>query len=242
MIISHRGYGKGKNPVNLFNRALKLGADAIECDLRLTKDNKVVVFHDKILKVGDRRIKISKSTLSEIKKICKDTSPLTLDELLDFAKARKVPLFLEVKTSSHILIDAIADKVEERRIWPLVYVIGFSFFIRTALKLQSKYPKMRVFQFLSFPKYSYIRKPPKSYGVFLGWVGGWFYPSKWLFKAFIPPQRLAKLNNYYSEHGFKVMAGVINNNKAFRVFKEAGIEDIVTDNIPDAVSFLKPRN
>ena len=239
MIIAHRGYDKGENPLGSLNESLKLGADAIECDLRLTKDNQAVVYHDKILRVGDKAIRISSSTLSKIKFECNGNSPLTLDELLSFAKVKKVPLFLEVKTSSHNLIDLIAEKVQKREMWPLVYVIGFSIFIRTALKLQLKYPKMRVLQFINFPKYSYIKKPKKSYGVFLGWLGGWLYPSKWLFKAFVPPQRLAKLNKYYSKHGFEVMAGVINSDKAFQAFRKAGITDIVTDNVSDAVSLLK---
>lgn len=239
MVIAHRGYDRKLSTIRSFNRAFKSGAEAIECDLRLTKDNEVIVCHDKVLKVEGKRIKVSHTTFPQLKALCNGACPLTLDELLDFMKAQKAPVFLEVKTSSRILIDSISEKVQKRKMWPLVYVIGFSIFIRTALKLQTTYPKMRVLQFVNFPRYSYIRKPKKSYGVFVGWLGGLLYPSRWLFKAFVSPRRLTKLHQYYKKHGFKVMGGVINNKKGFEIFKKAGISDIVTDNVSEASLFFK---
>lgn len=50
--IAHRGNSSEfpENTLLAFDEALKAGADGFECDLRLTADGKVVVFHDDSLK------------------------------------------------------------------------------------------------------------------------------------------------------------------------------------------------
>lgn len=51
LIIAHRGdtANAPENTVSAFVKALNLGADGIELDVRLTKDGKLVVFHDRYL-------------------------------------------------------------------------------------------------------------------------------------------------------------------------------------------------
>ena len=51
LIIAHRGdvTNAPENTVPAFRKALELGADGIELDVRLTKDEKLVVFHDRCL-------------------------------------------------------------------------------------------------------------------------------------------------------------------------------------------------
>ena len=52
IIVAHRGYAKNldfnKNSLDAFKEAIDLGTDAIECDLRLTKDKQVIVHHNRI--------------------------------------------------------------------------------------------------------------------------------------------------------------------------------------------------
>ena len=72
MIITHRGHhgNQKENTLEAFEAALKAGADGVECDLRLTLDNKVVVNHDNV----------SRLSLKDLGKI------LTLDELFEYIK------------------------------------------------------------------------------------------------------------------------------------------------------------
>ncbi len=225
MIITHRGKhtnGLIENTIPAFDAALKAGADAVEGDLRLTRDNKVVVNHDNI----------SRLSLRDLGKI------LTIDELFEYIKQKRVPFFLEVKNSSEFLVESLVNKIAENNLWTRVHIIGFSFSIGTAVRLQERYPKLRVLQLINIPLYSYVRKPTRSYGVFLGWSDE-IYGSEWLFRRLIPISRLIKLRNFYEKNGFKVMAGVINNKKGFQYFGNAGITDIVTNNIKEAVSYFK---
>jgi len=48
LVIAHRGGAKEstENTIGAFERAIKIGADGIETDLRLTRDGVVVIYHD----------------------------------------------------------------------------------------------------------------------------------------------------------------------------------------------------
>ena len=222
MIISHRGRknGEKENSLASFKKAIALGAEGIECDLRLSPDNEVVVSHDKIL-ASDITNKL-----------------LTLDALFDYIKSKKKPFFLEVKSSSPILVEKIIKKIEKENLWDMVHIIGFSTVIKSGLTAQKKYPKLRVMPFVNFPPLSFIKIPQKSYGLFLGWIDSW-RGSQFLFQKLIPQTRLNNIVKLYQKNGFKVMGGVINNAEGIKYFKNAGITDIVTDEIELASKILK---
>ena len=52
IIFAHRGYSEKypENTMIAFEKAIEFGAKAIECDVQLTKDNKLVVTHDENIK------------------------------------------------------------------------------------------------------------------------------------------------------------------------------------------------
>jgi len=233
MIISHRGRNTnfGENTLAAFDKVLELGAQGIECDLRLTLDKKIVVCHDKKIKILNKKVLVSKS-------LFKDLNLLSLDELFIYIQKKPVLFFLEAKSSSKILVESIIKKIQENDLWDRVHIIGFSFFIRTTIRSQAKYPKLKVLQIINIPLYSYIRKPAKSYGVMIGWFDSW-HGSAWIFRKLIPVGRLIKLRKFYVRRGFKVMAGVINRKSGFKYFQQAGIEDIISDNISGAVNYFK---
>lgn len=226
MIITHRGHhgDQKENTIPAFEAALKAGADGVECDLRLTRDNKVIVNHDNVSKIHSKDL----------------NSVLTIDELFEYIKQKSVPFFLEIKNKSPILVEEIAKRIKDRKLWSQVHIMGFSIFIKNALRAQAKHEKLRILPIINFPLYSYIRKPKKSYGVFVGWIDEW-YGSGLLFRKLISTNRLGKLKKFYEDKGFKVMAGVINNKTGFEYFKKAGIYDIVTDNIKEAISYFNKK-
>lgn len=235
MIITHRGRNTKteENTIAAFERALQMGAEGVECDLRLTLDNKIVVHHNRKIMIHNRKIAVSKTLFKYVDKL------LSLDDLFTYITGHNnIHFFLEIKSSSEILVKGIIKEIAEKDLWSKVNIIGFSFFIGRAIRLQSRYPKLRVWQLINIPLYSYIRMPRKSYGVMLGWFDSWF-GSGWLFRRLISVRRLAQLKEFYEKNGFKVIGGVVNRKSGFRYFEQAGIEDIVTDNVGIAVNYFK---
>ena len=104
--FAHRGLHYGsefpENSLIAFAAALELGA-GIECDLRLTADNHLVVFHD----ADARRIcgspaVIGQSTLADLGRLRVGEGPIpTLASLLKLVAGR-VPVLLEVKVNGDI--------------------------------------------------------------------------------------------------------------------------------------------
>ena len=98
-IIAHRGIHDNKvleNSLLSFKLAIEKNY-IIELDVRLTKDNKVIVYHDNSLKrIFNIKKEINDLTLKEIKNISKDIP--TLEETLKFVND-KVPLLIEIKTN-----------------------------------------------------------------------------------------------------------------------------------------------
>ena len=69
-LIAHRGASleRQENTLESLKLGAELGADAVECDPRMTADGIVVLFHDDDLRrlAGDRR-KVNTLTLAEMK-------------------------------------------------------------------------------------------------------------------------------------------------------------------------------
>lgn len=244
MVIAHRGYRRValENTFSAFDAAIRLGAKGIECDIRLTGDGKAIVYHNKHLIANDQKFKISNYPVSDLKKICKSSGHelLELDTLFEYIKQKDAEFFLELKNSSPLLVESIAQKINESNLWEQVHIMGFSFTVKNALRAQSQHPKLQVGQFLHLPAYPYIRirKPKKSFCVFLGWLDE-IPGSQRFFRTLLPPSRLVKLKKFLEKNGFNVKGGVINNDSGLELFKQAGITDIVTDRIPETVNFFK---
>lgn len=101
-IIAHRGYYNGLIPENSFSSFKKCLYQniPIELDVHLTKDKKIVVFHDfNLKKMTGLDAEIEDLTYDEIKKLTlkktKEKIPL-LSEVLELIHS-KVPLIIELK-------------------------------------------------------------------------------------------------------------------------------------------------
>lgn len=246
MIIAHRGYRKfyKENTISAFEAAIKAGAEGVECDVRLTADDQAVINHNNALIIDNKKFKISKHTISQLKDICRYSGHelLVLDDIFEYVQQKQVRFFLDLKSSSPTLVESIAKKIKEKNLWSQVHVTGFSFIVRNALRAQSQHPKLQVGQFLHVPAYyAYIRKPKKSYCVFLGWLDA-IPGSQTLFRALVSAERLIKLKRFFEKNGFNVMGGVINNDEGLKLFNQAGITDIVTDRVTETVNYFKSKS
>jgi glycerophosphoryl diester phosphodiesterase len=104
--FAHRGlhYGAGfpENSLLAFAAALELGA-GIECDLRLTADDQILVFHDAdTWRMCASPLRVGRSTHSQLGRLRVGDGPIpTLRSLLDLVAGR-VPLLLEVKVDGDL--------------------------------------------------------------------------------------------------------------------------------------------
>jgi len=123
-VVAHRGASDefAEHTPAAIQRALDLGADGIECDVRLTSDGHVVLMHDATTKrTAGTQQRISRSTLAQLRELdygawhhtsatdddvsmssAQRHSLMTLPELLQVLEAqpRPVGLFVETKHPS----------------------------------------------------------------------------------------------------------------------------------------------
>lgn len=110
-LIAHRGgYDVGpEHTMKTLRKAIKLGADAIEIDVRFTKDHVPVLMHDSSLwRTTDCEGKVRRMKWRELRR-CEvlgedgyDDEPIpTLREALRLAKQKDVRVYVHVKQSHH---------------------------------------------------------------------------------------------------------------------------------------------
>lgn len=99
--IGHRGAKayEPENTIRSFEKAIELGVDAVELDVRRTKDDIIVVIHDAdVGKTTDGEGFVNELTLEEIKQFVTEKGDKipTLEEALDFLN-KKVKILIELK-------------------------------------------------------------------------------------------------------------------------------------------------
>lgn len=108
--IAHRGFSAEypENTLIAFEEGLKSGADGFECDLRLSSDGVVVVFHDDDLKrLCGRSGSVENLTLKEIQKLkVKDGVGIpTLEETLVRFHTSRINLELKSSARAPVLVE-----------------------------------------------------------------------------------------------------------------------------------------
>ena len=137
-IIAHRGgAGEGiENSLSCIEKSIAAGADIIEIDIRLTKDDEIVVCHDSdIRRTTNGKGKIEEMTLGEVQSallLARDGTPTdecipTLGEVLDIATGR-CRLLIEVKPCKRYerISQLLVEAIEERDAAEWVAVQSFS--------------------------------------------------------------------------------------------------------------------
>jgi glycerophosphoryl diester phosphodiesterase len=125
--IGHRGARayEPENTIRSFKKALEIGVDAVELDVRKTKDNQLIVIHDADVKrTTDGKGLVNELTLKEIKALSteKDEKIPTLEEVLDFLN-KKVKILIELKEAGIEKQVLIAAKV--RGLQKNVIIVSF---------------------------------------------------------------------------------------------------------------------
>jgi glycerophosphoryl diester phosphodiesterase len=125
--IGHRG-AKAYAPENTiasFRKALEIGVDAVELDVRKTKDNQLVVIHDEDIKrTTDGEGLVCELTLKQIKGFSAEGGEKipALEEALDFL-GKKVKVFVELKEEG--IEEYVLKVVHDRSLEKNVVIVSF---------------------------------------------------------------------------------------------------------------------
>jgi glycerophosphoryl diester phosphodiesterase len=125
--VGHRGardYAP-ENTLASFKKALEIGVDAIELDVRKTKDNQLVVIHDvDVKRTSNGEGLVSDLTLAQVKGFSAEGGAKipTLVEALDFL-GKRVKILIELKEAG--VEEQVLSIVHERGLEKNVVIISF---------------------------------------------------------------------------------------------------------------------
>jgi len=123
--IGHRGARayEIENTIESFKKAVDLGANAIELDVRQSKDKELIVSHDDNLKrVFGVDMPVSEATLQELKKSSKGRM-ITLSEALHSVGNEVVKILVELKETGHE--KKVLDEVNKAKREDRVIIVSF---------------------------------------------------------------------------------------------------------------------
>ncbi|NKE71740.1 glycerophosphodiester phosphodiesterase [Candidatus Manganitrophus noduliformans] len=227
IIWAHRG-ASGHAPENTlvaFQKAMAMGADGIECDLRESREGDLVVFHDPTIKrLTGQSGRVVDLTLSELKRLdigswfspsfAKQTV-LTAAELID-----KIPppflLNLEIKAASP---QKVVDLIQKKGIVDRVIVSSFDHILLK--KVRSLHPTLPI-------GYLVDREPLKK---ILQEARRLEAVSIHLASKRVTPD----LIEIAHKEGFKVYAYTVNEPSQMNLFMGMGIDGLFT-NYPDRLA------
>lgn len=155
LVIGHRGAPtfERENTIKSFQKAIELGCDMVELDVRKTFDDMLVVHHD--ASIGRR--KISNLTFQEATAAAKirGCTINTLEEVLQLTR-EKIKLDLEFKESGY---EQEVVELVLKYFKPEDFVVT-SFIYETVIKIKNLYPQIRV-GLLVTPKFYTLRETKK---------------------------------------------------------------------------------
>jgi glycerophosphoryl diester phosphodiesterase len=111
-----------------YKAAIDDGADGFECDVRITKDNQLVLWHDADMqRVSGSSARIADSTLSEIKH--NYPAAITLEDLLILARDNKKELAIETKhpvPTGSLVEKKILELLQQEKAVADIHIMSFS--------------------------------------------------------------------------------------------------------------------
>lgn len=174
-VVAHRGYSSQypENTLSAFAGAIACGAKTVEFDVRKTKDDVLVIFHDETLeKITGDNSTIADYTYEELMQFdlgswysedfeCERIA--TLDEALDLMSASGVKLFVELKKigPDEEFGPAVYEACEKRGLLDRVIFLSFDYNYLSSIKEIN--PEQPIMMLASFGKSDLPTKYPAEY-------------------------------------------------------------------------------
>ena len=216
LIYAHRGassdFAEGSKAA--YEGAIAQGADGFECDVRLTKDQQIICYHDRnTARLSKIDLEIAKTTFSELKE---KVDPYRLDQLLDLAIESKKDLVIEfkhpvptgglVEKLTHKLLAEKSSEIKKSKI--TISLISFSY-LATLRNLRSGYQSAYLVQSKILSRIN----PAPIIG-----------PSIKLIRD--NPEFVASS----IKNGKKVFVWTVNNDEDLRLCEKLGVSAVMSDN------------
>ncbi len=236
--IGHRGAAAHapENTIISFQKAVELGADMVECDVRLTKDGHPVVIHDYQLgRLTNTFARVNRLTLAELRDLrVRETEGIpTLGEVITaVGPDAGINIELKVKGSVPVVMQTLRDHHVD---WDNIMISSnHPKELRMAKELEPAVTTALIFRSTNSLNFWLVMD-------FLAIV---FLPITKYYIAWVVQQAKADyLNiNYrllsrekvelFRKQGIKICAWTVNSQKKIDYFKSLGIDGIIT-NYPD---------
>jgi glycerophosphoryl diester phosphodiesterase len=216
LIYAHRGassdFTEGSKAA--YQGAIAQGADGFECDVRLTKDQQIICYHDRnTVRLSKINLEIAKTTYSELKE---KVDPYRFDQLLDLAIENKKDLVIEfkhpaptgglVEKLTHKLLAEKSTEITKSKI--TISLISFSY-LATLRNLRSGYQSAYLVQSKILSRIN----PAPIIG-----------PSIKLIRE--NPEFVASS----IKNGKKVFVWTVNNDEDLRLCEKLGVSAVMSDN------------
>jgi len=229
----------GRAPENTLvgcKTALEDGADAFECDVRLTKDGEPIVIHttfgrDDISKVTDCSVPLCRLTWLDIKQLkVKGTQESIphLDEILSFVADHPIECYIEPKEDSSVLIEKILQRVEQWNVPGKIRFITFFRWRKLLIEAKKLNPNVRTNVILISP---FVDWRQCAYSAQTDIVTpGWKRLNWWRGSRFIT-SRFSRRVKQTHDSGIEVTSGIANEEKDTWWLLEQGVDGIWTDDV-----------
>jgi glycerophosphoryl diester phosphodiesterase len=241
LVTAHRGFS-GEAPENTlpaFKKAIEVGSDMIELDVRFSKDGKIVVIHDDTLdRTTNGRGKVSDYTLKELKELDAGSwfAPQfsgeqipTLKEVLELAKG-KIPMNIEIKDDSpgQYKITDLADRAlqEVKKAGMVGEVIFSSFYPSSLQRIKERDPRIWV-ALLYHREWNSLREV----------TGGRVFSVLNLRHSFLTREKIRRIH----QEGMKVNTYTVNSEEEMEQFIGWGIDGIITNHPDKLIQILKKK-
>ena len=211
--IGHRGARsyEPENTLKSFERAIKLGVNAIEFDVRQTKDKELIIIHDsKVDKVTNGKGLVGRLTLKEIKLLKVEGEPIpTLAEALDFIDKKAGKILVELKETG--FENKVLKEIKKRGLEERVIIVSF---LEIALEKIRRLDK-KIETGLLYAKH------PNPIKAALKLKADYLLP----FYRFAHKGQIEKAH----KQGFKVIVWTINKKEEAREYIQKGVDGIASD-------------
>ena len=142
--FAHRGapWVEKENSIISFRRALELGCKGLEMDVQITKDKKLIIYHDMYIEKENQIFYINELTYFQISKTMKDLNeniPPLFSELLPIIKQNKNVIFnIEIKSNklnNYLIIKKIKEYIHKNNIVNQCIISSFNYMLLLQMKL-----------------------------------------------------------------------------------------------------------
>ena len=215
--IAHRGLSP-ENTIFGFQNCIRQGVKAIECDVRLSKDDVPVIIHDKNIKRITNGMRSGIVSLLNFEEMSHYGVP-RLEEVLDICKNYKVTVCIEIKNigaKNTLLVDKVLQAVKARKMTSSIVILSFKNDILEYVKTKN-----------AAISTGYLFGPFQGWGHVVNRAMDVRADSLWIYHTLIND----KVMRDAEKKGIHVIAWTVNKEKVVRNMKTIGVHGIVSDDI-----------